>query len=86
MEDRVFDLVEAPRGCVNCNKQGQSPRSRHKMARGDREGDGPPPQMERKWKSGNAWMTSEEGERGYNLKFLKQKIKIIFLKKMMPNS
>ena len=38
---------------MNCNKQGQSPRSRHEMARGDREGDGPLP----RWKeNGNQEM------------------------------
>ena len=38
------DFVEAPRGvCVNCNKQGQSPRSRHEMARGTGRGLPPSP-------------------------------------------
>ena len=46
---------------MNCNKQGRSSRSMHEVARGGtvRVGQGvghgvPPPQMERKWKSGNA--------------------------------
>ena len=47
------DLVEAPRGCVNCNKEGRSPRSSHEVAKGDREGDVPLP----RWKeNGNQEM------------------------------
>ena len=38
-------------------------------------------------KSENASMTSEEGERGYNFKFLKKnRSTYFFLKKIIPNS
>ena len=53
-------------GGVNCNKQGRSSRSRHKVARGwDREGGGCPPAPDGKKKEIRKRLDdSEEGEGG----------------------